>query len=61
METTQIVVVGLGLAGLSSTWQLTKAGYKVLGLERLSCSGAIGTSSAGFTRIIRIASTDPEL
>ena len=56
-----VAIVGLGLSGLSSAWQLTKAGVKVVGFEKFAYSGAIGTSSAGYTRVIRIASTDPEL
>ena len=56
-----VIVVGLGMAGLTSAYNLAKAGFKVLGIEQFSQSGAIGCSSAGFTRITRIASLDPLL
>ena len=49
-----IIVVGLGCAGLGTALYCARRGYKVLGLERNKESGALGTSSFGHTRIYRI-------
>jgi sarcosine oxidase len=53
-----VIVVGLGCVGMSSAYQLSKNGYKVLGLEKHSDTGSIGTSSYGLTRIWRISHDD---
>ena len=49
-----VIVVGLGCAGLSTAYWCAKQGLKVLGLERNHASGALGSSSYGETRIYRI-------
>ena len=62
MDSTQkydVIVVGLGCVGLSTTYYWSKMGLKVLGLEMNSTSGEIGTSSAGTTRIYRFTSPVP--
>ena len=46
-----VVIVGLGIAGLFSAYELSKRGFKVKGYEQFSESGATGSSSAGLTRI----------
>ena len=48
-----VIVIGLGCSGLSATYHLSKNGYKVIGLERLANSGAMGSGSFGTTRIWR--------
>ena len=50
-----MIIVGLGCVGMAAAYQCSKRGLKVLGLERFSDSGSIGTSSYGFTRIWRLA------
>mmetsp|Transcript_26288 Transcript_26288/g.26204 ORF Transcript_26288/g.26204 Transcript_26288/m.26204 type:complete len:143 (-) Transcript_26288:713-1141(-) len=51
-------VVGLGCAGLGISYYFTMKGCKVIGLEKNSDSGAMGTSSYGFTRIWRVTHAD---
>ena len=46
-----VVVIGLGISGLSAAMRLVLQGYSVLGLEQYSDSGVVGTSSAGLTRM----------
>ena len=53
-----LIVVGLGCVGLSTTYYCSKKNLKVLGLEMNSTSGEIGTSSSGTTRIYRFTSPD---
>ena len=48
-----VIIVGLGCVGLSSAYHLSRKGLKVLGLEKYSHSGALGTSSSGHCRIFR--------
>ena len=48
-----MIVVGLGCVGISACYNLAKNGLKVLGLEKYSDTGSIGTGSYGFTRIWR--------
>lgn len=61
MEAPPVIVVGLGIAGLYSTYELAKRGHKVIAFEQFDASGAIGSSSAGQTRIYRYSSTDLKL
>ena len=56
-----VIVIGLGIAGLFSAYELAKRGYKVMGFEQYNTSGATGSSSAGLTRIYRYSSTDLKL
>jgi len=58
MEDYDVIVVGLGIVGLGTTYYLSKRGLKVLGLEQCHSSGAIGSSSYGHTRIWRYSHTD---
>ncbi len=51
----EVVVVCLGCYGLSAANYAAQKGLKVLGLERFSDTGSIGTSSNGYSRIWRIA------
>ena len=53
-----MIIVGLGCVGLSTAYYLTKQGLKVLGLEKYSDSGSIGTASYGHTRIWRLSHND---
>ena len=48
----------MGCIGLSTAYYLTSKGLKVLGLEKFSNSGSIGTSSFGDTRIWRFSHSD---
>ncbi len=48
-----VLIVGLGCVGISTAFQCTKQGLKVIGLERHEDTGAIGTASYGHTRIWR--------
>ena len=58
-EEFDVIIVGLGCVGLATAYELSKNGYKVLGLERFEQSGAIGTSSVGYGRIWRFMHTEP--
>lgn len=59
MEKFDVIVVGLGCAGLSAAHFCSKMGLKVLGFEMNSSSGEVGTSSQGTTRIYRTINTNP--
>lgn len=49
-----VIIVGLGCVGISTAYSCTKVpGMKVIGLERHSDTGEIGSSSYGHTRIWR--------
>ena len=48
-----VVIVGLGCVGLGAAYELAKVGYKVIGFERNSVSGDLGTGSFGHTRLWR--------
>jgi glycine/D-amino acid oxidase-like deaminating enzyme len=48
-----VLIVGLGCVGISTAFNCTKNGLKVIGFERHSDTGAIGTASYGHTRIWR--------
>jgi sarcosine oxidase len=48
-----VIVVGLGAAGAATAYQLTRAGARVLGLDRYAPPHALG-SSHGDTRITRV-------
>jgi len=50
-----LIVVGLGPAGLSTCYHASKQGLNVLGLEANPESGHPGTSSVGTTRIWRLS------
>lgn len=52
--TYDVVVVGLGAMGSAATYQLAKAGARVLGIDRLAPPHAYG-STHGDTRITRLA------
>lgn len=54
MEEYDVIVVGLGCVGLSTSLYCAKKGLKVLGLEMYSRPGSMGTSSFGETRLWRI-------
>jgi glycine/D-amino acid oxidase-like deaminating enzyme len=53
-----VVVVGAGITGLATAYELARRGASVLVVER---SGVGAAQSAGLTRIFRIAHTDPRL
>ena len=55
------MIIGLGIAGLFSAYELSKRGHKVIGFEQFCDSGMTGSSSAGLTRIYRYSSTDLKL
>lgn len=57
---TDILVVGLGICGLSTAYHLAKAGRGVVALEQFQDSGMWGTSSAGYTRSYREDASVPE-
>lgn len=48
-----VLIVGLGCVGISTAFNCTKNGLKVIGFERHADTGAIGTASYGNTRIWR--------
>lgn len=48
-----VIVIGLGCFGLSTTYYSSKQGLNVLGLERNHESGVMGSGSTGFGRIWR--------
>lgn len=52
------IVLGLGCMGLSATYYLSKQGFKVLGLDRSSMSGEIGSGTTGHARIWRYMHTE---
>jgi len=54
METTDVIVVGLGAVGSAAVYQLAKAGTRVVGIDQLYPPHAMG-SSHGDTRITRTA------
>lgn len=56
-----VVIVGLGVSGLSAALRCVEAGLSVIGVEQYHESGALGTSSAGLTRIFRTTQPDPKL
>ncbi len=58
VERWDVVVVGAGISGLATAFELTRRGRRVLVLER---TGIGAEQSAGMTRIFRIAHTDPRL
>lgn len=58
MSVTSIVVVGAGLAGAATAWQLTRRGHEVTVLERTDPANPWG-SSHGSARIFRYAYPDP--
>jgi len=53
-----VIVVGLGCIGLSTTYYLSSKGYKVLGLEQNPSSGYLGTGCFGETRPWHYMNTD---
>lgn len=53
-----IVVIGAGLAGAATAWQLTRRGHRVTVLERTTPANEFG-SSHGSARILRYAYPDP--
>jgi len=54
MQQYDVIVVGLGVMGAATLWQLSKAGARVLGMEALGPNHGEG-SSHGATRIFRRA------
>lgn len=54
-QTADVLIVGLGCVGLSTTYACTKRGLSVIGFEKHSDTGVIGTASYGHTRIWRVA------
>ena len=49
-----VIIIGLGCVGISTAFNCTRVPrMKVIGLERLSDTGEIGSSSYGHTRIWR--------
>ena len=58
MESVEVVVVGAGIAGLSTAWRLAAARREVVLLERFPLGHDRG-SSHGATRIFRFAYDDP--
>lgn len=58
MSTRRFVVVGAGLAGAATAWQLARRGHEVTVLERTTPANAQG-SSHGSARIFRYAYPDP--
>ena len=57
-EKYDVVVVGLGCVGLSTSLYCAKQGLKVLGIEKAPKEGFIGTSSFGETRMWRESHMD---
>lgn len=57
MDTVEVVVVGAGVAGLSTAWRLAASGREVVLLERFELGHDRG-SSHGATRIFRFAYDD---
>jgi sarcosine oxidase len=53
-----VVIVGLGVIGLSTALALARRGHSVVGIDRL-CSGHPATSSTGPSRSIRLAYEQP--
>jgi sarcosine oxidase len=53
-----VIIVGLGCVGLSTAYYCSKQGLRVLGLERYSNSGSLGSGSAGYGRIWRYMHTE---
>jgi sarcosine oxidase len=53
-----VIIIGLGCVGISTAFQCTKQGLKVIGLERHADTGSIGTASYGHTRIWRTVHDD---
>jgi sarcosine oxidase len=58
MESVEVIVVGAGVAGLSTAWRLAASGHEVVLLERFALGHDRG-SSHGATRIFRFAYDDP--
>ena len=58
MESSTYVVIGAGLAGAATAWQLARAGHEVSVVERTNPAAADG-SSHGSARIFRRAYPDP--
>ena len=50
MDEYDVIVVGLGCAGISTALYCAKKGLKVLGIEQLPSPGSFGSSSFGETR-----------
>ena len=50
MDEYDVIVVGLGCAGISTAYYCAKKGLKVLGIEQFPCPGTFGSSSFGETR-----------
>jgi sarcosine oxidase len=57
-ETADVVVVGLGVIGLSTAHALARRGRRVVGIDRLG-TGHPATSSTGPSRSIRVAYDEP--
>lgn len=55
---TEFVVIGAGVAGAATAWELARRGHEVILLERFARGHAWG-SSHGSTRIFRVAYRDP--
>lgn len=47
------IVIGLGCFGLGAAYYLSKQGLKVLGFDKATESGAIGSGTVGYGRIWR--------
>jgi sarcosine oxidase len=58
-EQIEVVVVGAGVVGLATGWQLARAGHEVLVLEQDAVGHARG-SSHGASRVFRLGYDDPE-
>lgn len=58
MEQFDVIIVGLGCVGISTSLYCAKKGLKVLGIDMASKPGAIGTSSYGETRIWRVTHSE---
>ena len=56
--TDDIVIVGAGIFGLSTAYELVRRGHSVLAIDRFG-SGHPATSSTGASRSIRIAYDHP--
>ena len=53
-----VIVIGLGTIGLSTTYYLSKQDFNVLGLEMNKKSGSLGTGCSGNTSTWRYIDTD---
>src|SRR2546423_11120573 len=58
-EEVEVVVVGAGVVGLATGWQLARAGHEVSVLEQDAVGHARG-SSHGASRVFRLGYDDPD-